>query len=165
MALAKGQGTQTAAVVYGVTMAVNAFAWAGLWLYGSHKRRLLPASFPESERALATLLFTIGVVIYVLAVGVAFWNAYVFLGLQAAVAVYYALDPVTRRPGRGRSGSDPVGTPATGSDGERDYGSSPDPGTSACSFLPERSMPRALTLERLARASRRQTRYLPARRT
>ena len=107
VALAKGQGTQTAAVVYGVTMAVNAFAWAALWLYGSHKRRLLRESFPEEERALATLLFTIGVVVYVLAVGVAFWNAYVFLGVQAAVAVYYALDPVTRRPGRGKSG---VGT-------------------------------------------------------
>jgi len=115
VALAKGQGTQTAAVVYGVTMAVNAFAWAGLWLYGSHKRRLLPASFPESERALATLLFTIGVVIYVLAVGVAFWNAYVFLGLQAAVAVYYALDPVTRRPGRRKSGAPPTSSPSSSS--------------------------------------------------
>ncbi len=121
VALAKGRGTQTAAVVYGVTMAVNAFAWAGLWLYGSHKRRLLRASFPEPERALATLLFTIGVVIYVLAVGVAFWNAYVFLGLQAAVALYYALDPVSRRPGRGkRDGGALASTRASaGSDGDR----------------------------------------------
>jgi hypothetical protein len=59
---------------------------------------LLRESFPEAERVLATLLFTIGVVVYTLAVGVAFWNAYVFLGVQAAVAVYYALDPVTRAP-------------------------------------------------------------------
>ncbi len=114
VALAMRQGTQTAAVVYGVTMAVNAFAWAGLWLYGSHKRRLLRASFPEEERALATLLFTIGVVIYVLAVGVAFWNAYVFLGVQAAVAVYYALDPVTRRPGRGKRDGDASGSNLAG---------------------------------------------------
>ena len=120
VALAKRQGTETAAVVYGVTMAVNAFAWAGLWLYGSHKRRLLRDSFPESERALATLLFTIGVVIYVLAVGVAFWNAYVFLGLQAAVAVYYALDPVSRRPGPGKRSEDPATASAnTGSDRQR----------------------------------------------
>jgi uncharacterized membrane protein len=109
-ALAQGKGTRTAAVIYGVTMAVNAFAWAGLWLYGSHKRRLLRPSFPEAERALATMLFTIGVVIYTLAVGVAFWNAYVFLGLQAAVALYYALDPVTRRPGRGKRGGGPAST-------------------------------------------------------
>jgi uncharacterized membrane protein len=107
-ALAKHEGTRAAAIIYGVTMAVNALAWAGLWLYGSSKRRCLRASFPEAERALATLLFTIGVVVYVLAIGVAYWNAYVFLGLQAAVAVYYALDPVTRRPGRGRRVDDPA---------------------------------------------------------
>ena len=83
-----------------------------LWLYGSYKRRLLRESFPEAERVLATLLFTIGVVVYTLAVGVAFWNAYVFLGVQAAVAVYYALDPVTRRPGRAKRGDDPASTPA-----------------------------------------------------
>jgi len=114
-ALRMREGTRTAAVIYGVTMAVNAFAWAGLWLYGSHKRRLLRASFPEAERTLATLLFTIGVVIYVLAVGVAVWNAYVFLGLQAAVAVYYALDPVSRRPGRGGRSAIPMAA-STGPD-------------------------------------------------
>ena len=59
--------------------------------------------------------------IYVLAVGVAFWNAYVFLALQAAVAVYYALDPVSRRPGRGRRASDAQAGVAvgTGSDDAR----------------------------------------------
>jgi uncharacterized membrane protein len=101
-ALARGEGTRTAAVVYALTMAVNSYAWTALWLYGSGRRRLLHPSFPEEERALATLLFTIGVIMYTLAVGVAFLNAYVFLALQAAFAVYYALDPVTRRPGRGR---------------------------------------------------------------
>jgi uncharacterized membrane protein len=120
-ALAKGRGTRAAAVFYGVTMAVNALAWAGMWLYGSSKRRLLRASFPEEERALATLLFTIGVVVYLLAVGVAFWNAYVFLGVQAAIGLYYALDPVTRRPGRGRRASDAPASTAvgTGNDGAR----------------------------------------------
>jgi uncharacterized membrane protein len=101
-ALAQGQGTQTAAVFYGVTMAVNAYAWGALWLYGSYHRRLLHASFPEEERSLATLLFTIGVVMYTLAIGVAFLSAYAFLAVQAAFALYYALDPVNRRPGRAR---------------------------------------------------------------
>jgi TMEM175 potassium channel family protein len=104
-ALARGQSAETAAVFYAVTMAVNAYAWTALWLYGSHRRRLLHASFPEGERALATLLFSIGVVLYTLAIGVAFLNAYAFLALQAAFALYYALDPVNRRPGRGRRGS------------------------------------------------------------
>ena len=99
-ALALGEGTRTAAVFYAATMAVNACAWAALWLYASHKRRLLHSSFPEEERALATLLFTIGVLIYTLAIAVAFWNAYVFLALQAAIALYYALDPISRRPRR-----------------------------------------------------------------
>jgi len=102
--LALGEGTRTAAVFYAVTMAVNACAWSALWLYASGRRRLLKDSFPEEERALATLLFTIGVVLYTLAVGVAFLNAYAFLALQAALAIYYALDPVNRRPGRRRGG-------------------------------------------------------------
>jgi uncharacterized membrane protein len=96
-ALAKGQGTRTAAVVYGVVMAVNAYAWTALWLYASKHRRLLRADFPEGERATATLLFSVGVLVYTLAVGVAFLNAYAFLALQGALAVYYALDPISRR--------------------------------------------------------------------
>ena len=110
-ALHWGKGTRTAAVVYAVTMAVNAWAWTALWLYASHRRRLLHASFPEEERGLATLLFTIGVVLYTLAIGVAFLNAYAFLALQAAFALYYALDPITRRPGRGRRRGTPAELP------------------------------------------------------
>jgi uncharacterized membrane protein len=99
-ALAKGQGTRTAAVVYGVVMAVNAYAWAGLWLYASRHRRLLRADFPEDERATATLLFTSGPLVYTLSIGVAFLNAYAFLALQGALAVYYAFDPISRRAAR-----------------------------------------------------------------
>jgi TMEM175 potassium channel family protein len=112
-ALAKGQGTRTAAVVYGVVMTINAYAWGGLWLYASRHRRLLRADFPESERATATLLFTFGVVAYTLAVGVAFLNAYAFLALQGALAVYYAFDPISRRAARQgpgeREGLEPAG--------------------------------------------------------
>jgi uncharacterized membrane protein len=99
-ALARGQGARTAAVAYGAVMAVNAFAWTGLWLYASSRRRLLHADFPERERAMATGLFTLGVLVYTLSVGVAFLNAYAFLALQAALAVYYAFDPISRRAGR-----------------------------------------------------------------
>lgn len=48
-ALAQGAGERTAAVFYGITMTANALAWTGLWLYASYGRRLLSASFPESE--------------------------------------------------------------------------------------------------------------------
>jgi hypothetical protein len=71
-----------------------------LWLYASRHRRLLHPDFPESERTTATLLFTIGVVVYLLAVGVAFLDAYAFLAVQGALAVYYAFDPISRRAAR-----------------------------------------------------------------
>jgi uncharacterized membrane protein len=96
-ALARQQGERTAAVVYGVVTAVNGYSWSALWLYASRGRRLLRDSFPESERRIATLMFTGGAVVYTLCVGVAFLNAYAFLGLQGALAVYYAFDPLTRR--------------------------------------------------------------------
>ena len=41
-----------------------------------------------------------GSVVYAVSIGVAFLNAYAFLALQAALAVYYALDPLSRRAGR-----------------------------------------------------------------
>ena len=101
-ALAMGQGTRTAAVVYGVVMTVNAYAWGGLWLYASRHRRLLRADFPEAERATATVLFNVGVLLYTVSVGVAFLNAYAFLAVQGALAVYYALDPISRREAEGK---------------------------------------------------------------
>jgi uncharacterized membrane protein len=103
-ALAKGQGTQTAAVVYGVVMTINAYVWSGMWLYASRHRRLLRADFPENERTTATLLFIFGVFAYTLSIGVAFLNAYAFLALQGALAIYYALDPISRRAARRGSG-------------------------------------------------------------
>lgn len=104
-ALAKGENARTAAVVYAVVMAVNAWVWAAIWLYGSHRRRLLRPSFPESERATATKMFTIGVVMYTLSIGVAFWSAGVFLALQALFGLYYAVDPLSWRPRRGARGA------------------------------------------------------------
>lgn len=106
-ALAKGQNAETAAVVYAVVMALNAWVWTALWLYGSHRRRLLRPAFPEAERTTATLMFSIGVVMYTLSIGVAFWNAGVFLALQALFALYYAIDPISRRPRRLKRGGQP----------------------------------------------------------
>jgi uncharacterized membrane protein len=99
-ALAKGRGTEPAAVLYGLTMALNAYAWSATWLYASRGRRLLATSFPEGQRRASTVLFTIGAVAYTVALGVAFVNAAAFLAIQAALALYYALDPLSRRAGR-----------------------------------------------------------------
>ncbi|MGA2036297.1 MAG: TMEM175 family protein, partial [Acidimicrobiales bacterium] len=83
-ALVQGSGTKVAAVFYSVTMAVNAYMWAVLWLYASVNRRLLVPAFPESQRAVATVLFTAGTVAYTLAVGVGFLSPVASLALQGA---------------------------------------------------------------------------------
>jgi len=102
-ALQSGSGAKVAAILYSSTMAVNSYAWAALWLYASSNRRLLVASFPESERRMATFLFTIGTVVYTLAVGIAFLSPFASLAIQGALALYYALDPVSRRAARGKA--------------------------------------------------------------
>jgi uncharacterized membrane protein len=95
-ALQRGQGERTAAVFYSLVMLVNALAWAALWVYGSSGRRLLAPEFPEEQRRTATALFTLGAFVYAATVVVGFVNAYACLAVHAALAVYYALDPVAR---------------------------------------------------------------------
>jgi TMEM175 potassium channel family protein len=104
-ALRTSEGARTAAVVYSATMAINAYAWGAVWIYASTNRRLLTPSFPESQRKIATVLFSIGSLAYTLSIGVAFINAYACLAFHAALAVYYALDPVSRRANRQPSGA------------------------------------------------------------
>jgi TMEM175 potassium channel family protein len=99
-ALHRGQGMEAAAVFYSITVAVNAYVWGAMWLYASLRRRLLVATFPESERVTASVLFTIGVGAYTLALGIAFVNAYACLAFHGLMAVYYAFDPVSRRAAR-----------------------------------------------------------------
>jgi uncharacterized membrane protein len=99
-ALQHGEGQRTAAVVYSVTMTVNAITWGALWLYASTHRRLLKESFPEQRRRVATIAFTFGVFAYAIAVGVALINAYACLVFHGALAIYYALDPLSRRANR-----------------------------------------------------------------
>jgi uncharacterized membrane protein len=107
-ALKQGQGAKTAAVFYTATMAVNAFAWAGLWLYAAHGRRLLQSDFPEDQRRGATIAFTGGVAVYTAAVGIAFLSPYAALAFQGALALYYAFDPLSRRADRAiASAADP----------------------------------------------------------
>ncbi len=105
-ALRRGEGLQaarTAAVFYSVAMTINACAWAGLWLYASVNRRLLGPDFPESERRTSTMLFIAGTGIYALSIVIALWSPYVCLAFHGALAVYYALDPISRRTERQRS--------------------------------------------------------------
>jgi uncharacterized membrane protein len=101
-ALRQGDGAKAAAVAYSITMSVNAYAWAALWLYASTRRRLLVESFPEDQRTTATLLFTAGIAAYTISIGIAYINAYACLAFHALLALYYALDPLSRRAARSR---------------------------------------------------------------
>jgi len=103
-ALSRGQGATTAAVFYSVTMTVNACLWAGLWLYASVGRRLLGESLPESERTISTVLFVAGTAVYALSIAIALASPYACLGFHAALALYYAFDPISRRVARSRGG-------------------------------------------------------------
>jgi uncharacterized membrane protein len=105
-ALQRGEGERTAAVIYSVTMAINAVAWGALWLYASTRRRLLKDTFPESRRRIATLAFTAGIGVYALSILVAFINAYACLAFHSVLALYYALDPISRRANRQASSAD-----------------------------------------------------------
>jgi uncharacterized membrane protein len=96
-ALKRGQGEDVAAIVYSFAMWANAVSWAAFWLYASGKRRLLDDTFPESQRSTATMLFTVpGVVLYTIAIVIAFVNAYACLAFHGLLALYYALDPLSR---------------------------------------------------------------------
>lgn len=97
-ALHRGHGARTAAIVYSVTMAVNAYGWVALWLYATRDGRLLRPGFPEAARRRSTMLFTLGSVPYTALIGVAAINAYACLAGHGVLAVYYALDPLSRRP-------------------------------------------------------------------
>jgi uncharacterized membrane protein len=95
-ALRRGEGTRVAAVTYSLVMTLNGVAWGALWLYASGRRRLLNDSFPEEQRGFTTALFVAGPVAYAAAVGVALVNADACLVFQGALAVYYAVDPISQ---------------------------------------------------------------------
>ena len=71
--------------------------WLRLGGNGSSRRRLLGDEFPEAQRRTATFLFTFGTLIYLATIVVASINAYACLAVHGALAVYYALDPLSRR--------------------------------------------------------------------
>jgi uncharacterized membrane protein len=95
-ALRRAQGERTAAVFYSLVMTLNAMSWTALWLYGSTRRRLLVPAFPEEQRRTATVVFMSGTLVYPATILIALLNAYACLAVHGALAVFYALDPLSR---------------------------------------------------------------------
>ena len=68
--------------------------------------RLQYRGLPEEQRRAATTAFTAGSVLYTAAIGIAVVNAYAALAFQFLIAVYYAVDPLSRRAAAG-AGDEP----------------------------------------------------------
>ena len=101
------EGARTAAVLYSATMAVDGLGVGGAG--GSMPPTIggcAQPAFPEEQRRTTTLLFTAGSVPYTVSVAVAFVSPYVCLAFHAVIAVYYALDPISRRDAVASSVSD-----------------------------------------------------------
>lgn len=97
-ALQQDVGEKQAALFYSCVMTANAVCWGALWWWASSGRRLLDDEFPEAERRPATIAFTIGSLLYGATIVIALVNAVACLVAHALLAIYYALDPLARRP-------------------------------------------------------------------
>jgi uncharacterized membrane protein len=95
-ALRNGEGERTAAVAYSVVRAVNAYTWGALWVHVSRGERLLAERAPGPSGNPPSWAFLIGVVLYTLAIGIAFVNAYACLAFHGTLALWYAFDPLSR---------------------------------------------------------------------
>jgi uncharacterized membrane protein len=97
-ALRLGEGERTAAIAYSAVMAVNAYSWSALWVHASRNGRLLhPDALQPDGQPPPSTGFLLGSLLYTASVGVAVLNAFACLGFHAALAIWYALDPLSRQ--------------------------------------------------------------------
>lgn len=92
-----GSNAHAAAFFYSLVMAVMSLLWASLWWYvTSNGCALLSNKMNEDAVKKSRMQFSGGVLLYVPLLGLSFVSAGLTLGLQAALAAYYALDPLRR---------------------------------------------------------------------
>jgi uncharacterized membrane protein len=92
-----GANAHAAAFFYSLVMAVMSLLWASLWWYCTGNGcALLERRMTADEVRRSRLQFSGGVLLYLPMLGLAFLSAGLTLGLQAALALYYALDPLRR---------------------------------------------------------------------
>lgn len=93
-----GGRSHVAAAIYSFTFVLMSLGFSGVWLYASRRGRLLVPGFTDEELRRITLAFSLGLPIYLVAIGVAFVSAAACLALHALLAIYYALTRAGVRP-------------------------------------------------------------------
>ncbi len=92
-----GRNAHAAAFFYSLDMAVMSLLWASLWWHcTSNGCQLLRTKMAAEAVRRSRLQFTGGVLLYLPMLALAFVSAGLTLALQAALALYYALDPLRR---------------------------------------------------------------------
>jgi TMEM175 potassium channel family protein len=81
---------QAAALFYSGTYVVVALIYNALWLYASHKHRLLDPAFQQELVHEITRQFRFGPVMYLVAFGAAFVSVPVSVAVNAGLAIFYA---------------------------------------------------------------------------
>lgn len=87
-----GTSAHVAAAVYSGSMALMGTAFGALWLYASHRRRLLQPGLRDDEVRAMTRSFVAGTPFYLIATAVAFVSAPACLILNGLLAVFYMLE-------------------------------------------------------------------------
>jgi uncharacterized membrane protein len=91
-------GAQVAAGVYSGLYLVIAILFALLWLYASHDRRLLSKAHNPETVAAITRQYRFGPSLYLVAFLLAFANVWASIGMCMALAIFFALPGLQRRP-------------------------------------------------------------------
>jgi len=87
-----GEQAKTAVAVYSAVFVLLGVAFGGLFIWITHDDRLLDRLPPPEVVRAARLRFTLGLAVYLLALGLSFVWPPLALALHAAMALYYAFD-------------------------------------------------------------------------
>jgi len=88
----RDSGARDAALAYGATMTVMAIAYITLWLYASHKGRLLRADSDPRTVSGITRSYLPGTPLYLTATLIAFASPLASVALFGAIALFYLIE-------------------------------------------------------------------------
>ena len=86
-------GNQLVVIIYGVNVMVARILLLVLWLYATHRHALVNAELKQTTIQFLTRLIVVPVGIYILAIGLSFWNPRLSLALYIFVPVAFSILP------------------------------------------------------------------------